>query len=90
MYKLETTKQFEKDYKLCKKRGYDLGLIHIVINFLEVDGRLPAKFKAHPLKGSYIGYLECHIQDDWLLVWSKNDDSKEIVLTRTGRHSDLF
>ena len=90
MYKLNTTKQFEKDYKLCKKRGLDLSLINKVFQLLEITGALPAKYKSHKLSGDYAGFLECHIQNDWLLVWAKDEDKKEILLTRTGTHSDLF
>ncbi len=90
MYKLNTTKQFERDYKLCKKRGLNLDLIHHVFGLLETDGDLLAKYKAHKLSGNYAGFLECHIQGDWLLVWSKDETKKEMFLTRTGTHSDLF
>ena len=90
MYKLQTTKQFEKDYKLCKKRGLDLALIHVVFEMLESSGSLPQKYKTHKLTGNYTGFLECHIQNDWLLVWAKNEEKNEILLTRTGTHSDLF
>ena len=90
MYKLNTTKQFEKDYKLCKKRGLNLDLINRVFGLLEQSGTLPAKYKPHKISGHYSGFLECHIQGDWLLVWEKDEDKKEILLTRTGTHSDLF
>lgn len=90
MYKLNTTKQFEKDYKLCKKRGLRLDLIHHIFELLESTGTLPAKYKPHKLSGDYAGFLECHIQNDWLMVWAKDEDKKEILLTRTGTHSDLF
>ena len=90
MYKLHTTRQFEKDYKLCKKRGLNLDLINNVFELLELSGNLPAKYKTHKLTGNYTGFLECHIQNDWLLVWAKNEEKKEILLTSTGTHSDLF
>jgi mRNA-degrading endonuclease YafQ of YafQ-DinJ toxin-antitoxin module len=35
-------------------------------------------------------FLQCHIQNDWLTIWAKYEDTKEILLTRTGTHSDLF
>ncbi len=90
MYRLNTTKQFERDYKLCKKRGLNLNLINRVFELLEQDGNLPAKYKSHKLTGNYTGFLECHIQNDWLLVWLQNEEKREILLTRTGTHSDLF
>ncbi|MEO8149180.1 MAG: type II toxin-antitoxin system YafQ family toxin [Bacteroidia bacterium] len=48
------------------------------------------KYKAHKLRGNYTGFLECHIQSDWLLIWRSDDRNREIHLTRTGSHSDLF
>jgi len=90
VFQLTTTRQFERDYKACKKRGLNLSLIHTVFELLEISGTLPAKYKAHKLSGNYAGFLECHIQSDWLLVWSIDTDKKEITLTRTGTHSDLF
>lgn len=90
MYQLNTTKQFERDYKLCKKRGLNLALINQVFGQLEFTGELPPKYKTHKLTGNYSGFLECHIQNDWLLIWEKDEDRKAIFLTRTGTHSDLF
>ncbi len=90
MYRLTTTRQFEKDYKLCKKRGLKMDLINKVFQLLETNGELSSRYKPHKLTGNYAGFWECHIQSDWLLVWSKDDAEKEIVLTRTGSHSDLF
>ena len=90
MYKLNTTKQFEKDYKLCKKLGLNLQLINSVFELLENKGHLPAKYKPHKLTGNYTGFLECHIQGDGLLIWLLDEAEKEILLIRTGTHSDLF
>jgi len=90
MYSLTTTTQFEKDYKLCKKRGYKMELLNSIFLLLEEKGALPAKFKPHKLTGNYKGFWECHIQPDWLLIWFQKDATKTIALTRTGTHSDLF
>lgn len=90
MYQLTTTKQFEKDYKLCKKRGYKLNLLNSLILQLEKTGNVPVKNKPHKLTGNYVGFKECHIQPDWLLIWFQNEAAKIIELTRTGTHSDLF
>ncbi|HXL55502.1 MAG TPA: type II toxin-antitoxin system YafQ family toxin [Chitinophagaceae bacterium] len=90
MFQLTTTKQFERDYKLCKKRGYKINLLNSIFSHLEKTGTVPAKNKPHKLTGNYTGFWECHIQTDWLLIWFRNDDTKLIELTRTGTHSDLF
>lgn len=90
MYKLNTTKQFTKDYKLCKTRGLSMELINAVFIQLEEVGKIPIQYKPHKLKGDYAGFWECHIQSDWLLIWLQDDKNKLIELTRTGTHSDLF
>ncbi|MBO4908018.1 MAG: type II toxin-antitoxin system YafQ family toxin [Lachnospiraceae bacterium] len=36
------------------------------------------------------GFNECHIQSDWLLIYTKNEDEIILVASRTGTHSDLF
>jgi mRNA interferase YafQ len=90
MFKLRTTKQFEKDFKLCKKRGKRLNLLQAVVTELENKGQVSAKYKPHKLTGNYKDFWECHIQPDWLLIWLINESDNEIILTRTGTHSDLF
>ena len=90
MYQLSTTKQFEKDYKLCKKRQYDMQILHNIFSALEINGSLPSKYKTHKLTGNYKGFWECHIKPDWLLIWLFNEDERQIQLVRTGTHSDLF
>ncbi len=67
-----------------------MALINEVFDLLEFTGSLPAKYKTHKLTGNYAGFLECHVQNDWLLVWAKDEYKKEILLTRTDTHSDLF
>ncbi|MCM1502679.1 MAG: type II toxin-antitoxin system YafQ family toxin [Bacteroidales bacterium] len=66
--------------------------LNTVIFQLASDIPLPKEKKDHPLKGKYIGYRECHIKPDWLLIYKKIDDKELQVLslTRTGTHSDLF
>lgn len=90
MYKIYTTNRFEKDLKLCKKRNYDLNLLKAVIDLLQIDGKLPTKYRAHKLSGDYADCWECHIKSDWLLVWKQNDDELTLLFTNTGTHSDLF
>ena len=60
----------------------------LLVALCELKGDLPSKFKPHKLTGPYNGFWECHIQNDWLLVWAIDENEKTILLTRT--HSDLF
>lgn len=90
MYKISFSNKFKKDYKLCKKRGYDISKLEEVITLLQENGKLPTKYKSHVLKGNYAGLWECHIKPDWLLVWLQDDQELTLLLTNTGTHSDLF
>ncbi|MCH5281825.1 MAG: type II toxin-antitoxin system YafQ family toxin [Lachnospiraceae bacterium] len=88
MLKLNTSTKFRKDYKLCRKRGYNLSLLQTVVNTLRIPNTLPYKNKDHQLGGDYIGCRECHILPNWLLIYQITDE--ELYLVRTGSHSDLF
>ena len=90
MYQISFSNKFKKDYKLCKKRGYDISKLEEVIILLQKNGKLPSKYKPHVLKGNYLGLWECHIKPDWLLIWLQDDNELTLLLTNTGTHSDLF
>ena len=87
-YQLFTTHQFDKALKLCKKRGYNMELLQSVIEVLSIPDVLPEKNKDHSLTGNYANKRECHILPDWLLIYRL--EGNELVLYRTGSHSDLF
>ena len=84
------TTQFKKDYKLAKKRGYDISLLEEVIDKLLREIPLEGKYKDHALIGNYLGFRECHIQSDWLLIYAINHDELILTASRTGTHSDLL
>lgn len=90
MLKVQYTSRFKKDYKLIKKRKYDIQKLKNVISILCNCECLPQKFKDHELSGDYKGFRECHIEPDWLLIYKISDDTLILTLTRTGTHSDLF
>jgi mRNA interferase YafQ len=90
MFQVIITNKFKKDVKLLHKRGYDMGLLKKVIIQFEEKGKLPITNKPHKLSGDLFGFWEAHIKPDWLIIWKVFDNKKEIWLTRTGTHSDLF
>ncbi|MDO8553147.1 MAG: type II toxin-antitoxin system YafQ family toxin [bacterium] len=40
------------------------------------------------LTGEWLGFWECHIGPNWLLIYDVTDT--EVLLARTGSHVDLF
>jgi mRNA interferase YafQ len=92
MRTIDRTTQFKKDYKREAKGQYRNSLnddFNHILTLLLGDQTLPEKYKDHPLKGDWIGYRDCHIKTDLVLIYQKiNDDILE--LNRLGSHSELF
>jgi mRNA interferase YafQ len=90
MYKIQLTSKFKRDVKLLEKRGYDLSLLDDIIRKLANGETLPPQYRDHPLKGNRKGYRDCHIKDDWVLIYKINKGVLTLVLSATGTHSDLL
>ena len=91
-YTVIKTTRFKRDYKRLQKQGRDMTDLNSVIGLLALNGKLPSRYKDHPLKGEWAGSRECHIggpKSDWLLVYDKNDTAFILQLIRTGTHTDL-
>ena len=84
------TNQFKKDYKLAMKRLLEIDLLDDIIRKLSNGEQLSKKNKDHALTGNWVGYRECHIHSDWLLIYRVENDLLVLTLTRTGSHGDLF
>ena len=82
-----------KDYKRMMKQGKDIAALDFVINELLNLSQLPEKYCDHYLKGEYIGYKECRIEHDRLLIYGYAVPGKEgcqLLSVRTGSHVDLL
>ena len=90
MYEVVLSNRFRKDLKLAAKRGCDLALLNSIVDRLAQGATLPAKHRDHSLTGDYIGFRECHIQPDWLLIYRTEGEALMLFLMRTGTHADLF
>jgi mRNA interferase YafQ len=67
------SKQFKKDYKLAKSRGKAMKKLIDIMDKLMNEEILEQKHRDHNLTGNYVGCRECHIEPDWLLIYSKSD-----------------
>lgn len=88
MKAIRRTTQFKRDVKRIQQQGKDLEKLKRVLESLVQGETLTAQYRDHVLVGQYKGTRECHIEPDWLLIYESAED--EIVLIRTGSHSDLF
>lgn len=90
MLKIEYTTQFKRDLKLAKRRGKDIHILQRVMEKLEYEERLEAKFRDHGLTGDWVGHRELHLNPDWLLIYKIIPTERTLIFARTGSHSDLF
>ena len=89
MRTISRTSQFKKDVKLAEKRGKDLSKLRSVLDVLIAGQPLPAEYKDHPLRGNFAGSRDCHLEPDWLLIYTLTENDSHVRLERTGTHSDL-
>ena len=90
MLELDYSSKFKKDYKKIKRQSYfKKDELRLVLSLLCHKKDLYSKHRLHDLRGEYIGYKECHVQNDILLIFRIVDDSS-VYLYRIGSHSELF
>ncbi len=80
--------QYRRDLRRCVKRGCNLDLLTAAVNTLRIPAALPPQNRDHTLFGNWAGHQECHLAPDGLLIYRVEGD--ELMLYRTGTHSDLF
>ncbi len=90
MYKPVYSNRFRKDVQLALKRGKELDKLTSVIESLCSGRPLPKNYRDHPLSGEYSGFRDCHIEPDWILIYRIDCHQLQLIMARTGTHSDLF
>ena len=88
MLPIRPTSQFKKDLKRARKQGHDQELLRRVLKQLAEMQPLPESFRDHKLKGAWRDFRECHLEPDWLLIYTITDF--ELRPTRLGSHAELF
>lgn len=87
MKQVRYSTQAKKD---LKRYRHDLPKMQELFNVLQqlaMGSQLDASYRPHMLSGYYKGCMECHVGNDFLLIWI---DSDAIYVERVGTHSELF
>lgn len=93
MYELAFSKSFRKsikrlaqanDYKVVNER------LEVIIEYIRKRKIIDQGYKDHALQGVYVGYRECHIKPDVLLLYEVDEKLQIITLVNIGSHSELF
>jgi mRNA interferase YafQ len=88
MKNVSQTRQFSRDVKRMRRRGKNLEKLRETVKFLAEGTPLPPTYRDHPLTGPWQPARDCHIEADWVLIYTI--DKQSLRLERTGTHSDLF
>lgn len=89
-YSVKFTGQLKKDFKLARRRGFDVTKFTRIVEILTTGDPLPNQYRDHALSGVWSNHRECHIEPDWLLIYYTIEETLVLTLVRTGSHSDLF
>ncbi|MCM1093627.1 MAG: type II toxin-antitoxin system YafQ family toxin [Lachnospiraceae bacterium] len=89
MNTLKLTSQFKKDLKKYKHNATVLDKLEYILNLLVNNEVIPEEYRPHMLQGNYKNHMECHVENDTLLIWFDRD-APIIKLVRFGSHSELF
>jgi mRNA interferase YafQ len=73
-----------------RRRGKDVHKLQAIVRQLVHEHALAERHRDHPLVGDWVGYRNCHIEPDWLLLYKIDREEETLTLARTGTHADLF
>lgn len=86
MRKISRSHRFKRSF--AKHADINTPLIEVLYLLLS-DQPLPQKYCDHALSGEFVGFRDCHIKPDLVLIYRKvGDDALELV--DIGSHSQLF
>ena len=86
---IRQTTKFKKDLKRYKNNIGIIAKLNAIIRKLMMSEDIPSCYRPHRLNGDYKNYMECHLENDVLLVWWDKEVGT-ITLVRLGTHSELF
>ena len=89
MWELSYSTRFKKDLKRYQNQPLKITALKTVLQQLRDNGRVDASYKPHMLTGEFKDCMECHVQNDFLLIWI-DEANHQIILVRLGSHSELF
>lgn len=67
-------------------------LKEVMLLIIASDAPLGPEWQDHPLKGGWVGFRECHVGGDFLLVYKLDNETTPgtVVFVRAGTHAELF
>jgi mRNA interferase YafQ len=88
MLPIRPTAQLKKDLKRAFRQKRYIEKVKKILEILAIPEPLPEVYRDYKLKGVWRDFRECHIEPDWLLIYTITDF--ELRPTRLGTHDELF
>jgi mRNA interferase YafQ len=88
--KIKNAKQFKKDLKRFLHQKQILKDLENVIKALTNEETLDLNLRDHPLIGNWVGYRECHVRGDLLLIYKVDKEENMLYLAAFGSHAELL
>lgn len=81
------TTKAKKDLKRYRHNLSMMRNLQEILHKLSIGEKIPEEYRPHSLTGNFNGFMECHVENDFLLIWVEVD---YIKVVRIGSHSELF
>ncbi|WP_411386217.1 type II toxin-antitoxin system YafQ family toxin [Pseudomonas sp. MPB03] len=84
------TSEFKKSWERYKRAGRrDMNEVRHVMVMLFLGEQLPSEYMDHALTGHWVGFRECHIGGDFLLIYEHSRPNL-VTFVDLGSHAELF
>lgn len=90
MYEIRRSTRFKKDVRRCQKQNKSMDKFRTIHELLVKGSPLPERNRDHDLSGDWVGYRECHLEPDWLLIYRVDEADDVLEYVRMGSHAELF
>ena len=90
--RVDYSREFDKDWERLNRSGrYNMRrLKELMWRLIAGDFPLEPNWRDHPLEGEWVGFRECHVGGDFLLIYWLDPSGRKIEFVRAGSHADLF
>ena len=91
-YKVKYSNEFKKSLRKVTKQGKDIDKLLDVVDMLSQKQKLDPKYKDHALYNDkrFKDCRDCHIENDWVLIYKYVENEVVLLLVNTGSHSEVL
>ena len=88
MKQVSQTTQFSRDVKRMRKHGKDLEKLREIVTLLAAGMPLDSKHRDHALIGHWQPARDCHVEPDWILIYTDRNTQRPVQEMRSSNKAD--